>query len=104
MILKILARPAGFEPAAFGSGGQRPTGEQQVLDGVRQNAFCSINQRESHQCVSMQLGHASIQLTADLYRHLFKETRISPMNKPAPCFSRLSNGHHAFASTPTRSS
>ena len=33
-----------------------------------------INQGESLKYVSRQLGHASIQITADLYGHLFKET------------------------------
>jgi integrase len=30
-----------------------------------------------------ELGHASIQLTADLYGHLFKETSVSAMNRRA---------------------
>jgi integrase len=42
-----------------------------------------INQGESIKYVSKQLGHASIQLTADLYGHLFKETSVSAMNKLA---------------------
>ena len=40
-----------------------------------------INQGESIKYVSKQLGHASIQITADLYGHLFKETSVSAMNK-----------------------
>jgi hypothetical protein len=42
-----------------------------------------INQGESIKYVGKQLGHASIQLTADLYGHLFKETSVSAMNKLA---------------------
>ena len=33
--------------------------------------------------MSKQPGHASIQLMADLYGHLFKETSVSAMNKLA---------------------
>jgi len=40
-----------------------------------------INQGESIKYVSKQLGHASIQITADLYGHLFKETSVSAMNR-----------------------
>jgi site-specific recombinase XerD len=39
-----------------------------------------INQGESIKYVSKQLGHASIQITADLYGHLFKETSVSAMH------------------------
>lgn len=31
--------------------------------------------------MSKQLGHASINITADLYGHLFKETSTSAMNR-----------------------
>jgi integrase len=40
-----------------------------------------INQGESIMYVSRQLGHASIQITADLYGHLFKETSLAAMKK-----------------------
>jgi integrase len=40
-----------------------------------------INQGESIKYVSKQMGHASIQITADLYGHLFKETSVSAMNR-----------------------
>lgn len=40
-----------------------------------------INQGESIKYVSKQLGHASIQITADLYGHLFKETSVSAMRR-----------------------
>ena len=40
-----------------------------------------INQGESIKYVSKQLGHASINITADLYGHLFKETSVSAMNR-----------------------
>lgn len=40
-----------------------------------------INQGESIKYVSRQLGHASIQITADLYGHLFKETSVEAMKR-----------------------
>lgn len=40
-----------------------------------------INQTESIKYVSKQLGHASIQITADLYGHLFKETSVTAMRR-----------------------
>jgi integrase len=40
-----------------------------------------INQGESIKYVSKQLGHASINITADLYGHLFKETSNVAMNR-----------------------
>jgi integrase len=40
-----------------------------------------INQGESIKYVSKQLGHASIQITADLYGHLFRETSVSAMRR-----------------------
>jgi integrase len=40
-----------------------------------------INQGEGIKYVSKQLGHASINITADLYGHLFKETSVSAMNR-----------------------
>lgn len=40
-----------------------------------------INQGESIKYVSKQLGHSSINNTADLYGHLFKETSVSAMNR-----------------------
>jgi integrase len=42
-----------------------------------------INQGESIKYVSSQLGHASIQLTADLYGHLFRETGAAAMKRMA---------------------
>ena len=42
-----------------------------------------INMGEGIKYVSKQLGHASIQITADLYGHLFKETSVSAMNRLA---------------------
>jgi integrase len=57
--------------------------EQQVGLHTLRHTYASllINQGESIKYVSKQLGHASIQLTADLYGHLFKETSVSAMNK-----------------------
>ena len=40
-----------------------------------------INQGENIKYVSRQLGHASIQITADLYGHLFKETSLAAMQR-----------------------
>lgn len=40
-----------------------------------------INQGESIKYVSKQLGHASIQITADLYGHLFRETSVAAMRR-----------------------
>ena len=40
-----------------------------------------INQGESIKYVSKQLGHASINITGDLYGHLFKETSAAAMNR-----------------------
>jgi integrase len=40
-----------------------------------------INQGESIKYVSKQLGHASIQITADLYSHLFRETSLAAMQR-----------------------
>jgi integrase len=40
-----------------------------------------INQGESIKYVSKQLGHASIQITADLDGHLFRETSVSAMRR-----------------------
>ena len=40
-----------------------------------------INQGERIKYVSKQLGHASIQITADLYSHLFRETSLAAMQR-----------------------
>ena len=40
-----------------------------------------INQGESIKYVSRQLGHASINITADLYGHIFRETSVSAMER-----------------------
>jgi integrase len=40
-----------------------------------------INQGETIKYLSKQLGHESINITADLYGHLFKETSVSAMNR-----------------------
>ena len=40
-----------------------------------------INQNENIKYVSRQLGHASIQITLDLYGHLFKETSTAAMRR-----------------------
>jgi integrase len=40
-----------------------------------------INQGEGIKYASKQLGHASIQITADLYGHLFKETSLAAMRR-----------------------
>ena len=52
-----------------------------------------INQGESIKYVSRQLGHASINITADLYGHLFRETSVSAME-------RLSQQVHGTPGTP----
>jgi integrase len=51
------------------------------IHGLR-HTYCSllVNQNENIKYISRQLGHASIQITSDLYSHLFKETSTS-----APC-------------------
>ena len=52
------------------------------LHGLRHTyASLLINQGESIKYVSTQLGHASIQITADLYGHLFKETSVAAMRR-----------------------
>ena len=48
-----------------------------------------INQGENIKYVSRQLGHASINITADLYGHLFRETSVSAMERLT---QRLPNG------------
>jgi integrase len=70
---------AGLRPATASEG----TDEQLVgLHTLRHtDASLLINQGESIKYVSKQLGHASINITADLYGHLFKETSVSAMNK-----------------------
>ena len=58
--------------------GLRPIG----LHAMRHTyASLLINGGESIKYVSKQLGHASIQITADTYGHLFKETSVSAMNR-----------------------
>lgn len=58
--------------------GLRPIG----LHALRHTyASLLINGGESIKYVSKQLGHASIQITADTYGHLFKETSVSAMNR-----------------------
>ena len=52
-----------------------------------------INQGESIKYVSRQLGHASINITADLYGHLFRETSVSAME-------RLTQRVHGVPGTP----
>lgn len=60
--------------------GLRPIG----LHALRHTyASLLINGGESIKYVSKQLGHASIQITADTYGHLFKETSVSAMNRLA---------------------
>jgi integrase len=61
----------------------REDDEQQVGLHTLRHTYASllINQGESIKYVSKQLGHASINITADLYGHLFKETSVSAMNK-----------------------
>jgi integrase len=52
------------------------------LHGLRHTyASLLINQGESLKYVSRQLGHASIQITADLYGHLFRETSTAAMQR-----------------------
>jgi integrase len=58
--------------------GVRPIG----LHGLRHTyASLLINQGEHIKYVSRQLGHASIQITADLYGHLFSETSQAAMRR-----------------------
>jgi integrase len=53
-----------------------------VLHALRHTyASLLINQGESIKYVSHQLGHASIQITADLYGHLFRETGQAAMQR-----------------------
>lgn len=60
--------------------GPRPIG----LHALRHTyASLLINGGESIKYVSAQLGHASIQITADTYGHLFRETSVSAMNRLA---------------------
>lgn len=60
--------------------GLRPIG----LHALRHTyASLLINGGESIKYVSAQLGHASIQITADTYGHLFRETSVSAMNRLA---------------------
>ena len=40
-----------------------------------------IDQGASLKYVSQQMGHASIQITADTYGHLFKETKTVETNR-----------------------
>ena len=40
-----------------------------------------IRQGESLKYISKQLGHSSIQMTADIYGHLFKETSTKAMRQ-----------------------
>jgi len=70
---------AGLRPAT--ASGDRD--EQLVGLHTLRHTYASllINQGESIKYVSKQLGHASINITADLYGHLFKETSVSAMNK-----------------------
>jgi integrase len=58
-------------------------GEQLVGLHTLRHTYASllINQGESIKYVSKQLGHASIQITADLYGHLFKETSTVAMSR-----------------------
>ncbi len=49
-----------------------------------------INQSESIKYVSRQLGHASINITADLYGHLFRETSVSAMERLTQRVHRVS--------------
>ncbi|MGH9408280.1 MAG: site-specific integrase, partial [Vicinamibacterales bacterium] len=54
-----------------------------------------INAGENLKYVSRQLGHASIQITADLYGHLFKETSTAAMrrlNARIPTRARAAKG------------
>src|SRR6185369_12096595 len=52
------------------------------LHGFRHTyASLLINQGEPLKYVSRQLGHASIQITADLYGHLFRETSVVAMRR-----------------------
>jgi integrase len=52
------------------------------LHGLRHTyASLLINQGEHIKYVSEQLGHASIQITADLYGHLFRETSTAAMER-----------------------
>lgn len=72
--VRATLRPASAEDA----------GDEQLvgLHTLRHTyASLLINQGESIKYVSKQLGHASIQITADLYGHLFKETSVSAMHR-----------------------
>jgi len=40
-----------------------------------------INNNESIKYVSKQMGHGSIQITADLYGHLFHDTSVAAMKR-----------------------
>jgi integrase len=73
---------AGLRPARAAN---EDTDEQLVGLHTLRHSYASllIAQGESIKYVSKQMGHASIQITADLYGHLFKETSVSAMNKLA---------------------
>ena len=70
---------AGLRPAVA----DKDSDEQLVGLHTLRHTYASllINQGEGIKYVSKQLGHASIQITADLYGHLFKETSVSAMNR-----------------------
>jgi integrase len=71
--LEAVWRPSGDRAGAASIRG---------LHGLRHTyASLLINLGEHIKFVSEQLGHASIQITADLYGHLFKETRTAAMER-----------------------
>jgi integrase len=74
-----IAVKAGLRPAR----NEDANGEQLVGLHTLRHTFASllINSGEHMKYVCEQMGHASIQITADLYGHLFKETRVSAMNR-----------------------
>src|SRR5262249_43901445 len=76
-----------FEPIAVKAGirsdaDDRDEERQPGLHALR-HTFASLllNQGASLQYVCEQMGHASINITVDIYGHLFKETRTAETNR-----------------------
>jgi hypothetical protein len=60
-----------------------------------------ISHGENIKYVSRQLGHASSQITLDLYGHLFKETSVSAMHRLTMRIRGSRGGHVVALATGT---